>query len=40
LKRRSRREFETTETLENPIAAPAMSGLRRPAAARGMAAML
>jgi hypothetical protein len=28
LKPRSRSEFDTTNTLENAIAAPAMSGLR------------
>jgi hypothetical protein len=38
--RRRRNEFETTKTLERAIAPPAISGLRRPAAARGMAAML
>ena len=40
MKRRRRSEFETTETLEKPIAAPAISGLSRPAAASGIAATL
>ena len=39
-KRRRRRLLPTTLTDENAIAAPAMSGLRSPAAARGMAAVL
>jgi Domain of unknown function (DUF4173) len=39
-KPRSRSEFETTKTLERAIAPPAISGLRRPAAARGIAATL
>ena len=39
-KLRSRSEFETTKTLEKAIAPPAISGLRRPAAARGIAATL
>ena len=39
-KRRRRRLLETTKTLDRPIDAPAMSGLRSPAAARGMAATL
>ena len=39
-KPRSRSEFETTKTLEKAIAPPAISGLRRPAAARGIAATL
>jgi hypothetical protein len=39
-KRRRRRALATTETLENAIAAPAISGLRRPAAASGRAATL
>ena len=34
-KRRSRRLLETTNTEENAIAAPAISGLSRPKAARG-----
>ena len=37
---RRRRLLETTKTLESAIAAPAMSGLSRPAAASGMAATL
>lgn len=37
---RRRSEFETTKTLERAIAPPAISGLRRPAAARGIAATL
>jgi hypothetical protein len=39
-KRRSRSALATTETLENPMAAPATSGLSKPRAARGRAAML
>ena len=39
-KPRRRREFETTKTLESAIAPPAISGLRRPAAASGSAATL
>ncbi len=39
-KRRSRRLFVTTNTLENAIAAPAITGLSRPTAASGMAATL
>jgi hypothetical protein len=39
-KRRSRRLLLTTNTELNAMAAPAMSGLRRPSAARGMAATL
>ena len=39
-KRRRRREFETTNTLEPAIATPARSGLSRPVAARGSAATL
>ena len=39
-KRRSRSALATTETLENAIAAPASSGLSRPAAASGSAATL
>jgi chemotaxis response regulator CheB len=39
-KPRSRSEFETTKTLEKAIAPPAISGLRRPAAATGIAATL
>src|SRR4051812_29983268 len=39
-KRRSRRLLETTNTLERPMEAPAMSGLRSPAAASGRAATL
>jgi hypothetical protein len=39
-KRRSRRLFETTKTLENAIAAPAISGLSSPAAASGSAETL
>ncbi len=39
-KRRSRRLLETTNTDENAIAAPAIIGLRYPAAARGNAATL
>src|SRR4051794_34086860 len=38
--RRSRNALATTETLESAIAAPAISGLSRPAAASGRAAML
>lgn len=33
-------ELSTTETLENAMAADAISGLRSPSAARGIAAML
>ena len=40
LKLRRRREFETTKTDENAIAAPASIGLRSPAAASGIAATL
>ena len=40
LKRRRRRLLVTTKTLENAMAAPAMSGLSRPAAASGRAATL
>lgn len=40
LKRRSRSELLTTETLENAIAAPAITGLRKPIAASGNAARL
>ena len=39
-KRRKRSALATTETLENAIAAPAISGLSRPAAASGKAATL
>jgi hypothetical protein len=39
-KRRSRRLFVTTKTLEKAIAAPATSGLSTPAAASGIAATL
>ncbi len=39
-KRRNRRAFATTETLENAIAAPASTGFRSPTAASGIAAML
>ena len=39
-KRRSRRLLVTTNTLEQAMAAPAMSGLSSPAAASGMAATL
>ena len=39
-KLRSRNEFETTKTLENAIAPPAIRGLRKPAAASGIAATL
>lgn len=39
-KRRSRRELVTTLTDENAMAAPAIIGLRRPMAARGIAAVL
>ena len=39
-KRRSRRELATTLTLEKAMAAPAITGLSRPAAASGMAAVL
>ena len=39
-KLRSRKLFETTKNDENAIAAPAISGLSRPAAAIGMAATL
>jgi hypothetical protein len=39
-KLRSRRLFETTKNDENAMAAPATSGLRSPAAAMGIAAML
>nr|WP_232525675.1 hypothetical protein [Mycobacterium intracellulare] len=39
-KRRSRSELVTTLTEESPIAAPAMIGLSRPSAARGIAAVL
>lgn len=38
--RRSRSEFVTTMTLEHAIAAPAIIGLRSPAAASGIAATL
>lgn len=34
--RRSSKAFDTTLTLENAMAAPAMTGFRSPAAARGM----
>ena len=37
---RSRRLFETTKTLENAIAAPAIIGFSSPAAASGSAARL
>jgi hypothetical protein len=37
---RSRSELVTTKTLEKAIAAPAIRGLRKPAAARGRAATL
>lgn len=40
LNRRNRRLLLTTNTLENAIAAPASIGLRRPAAASGIAAAL
>ena len=40
LKRRSRSALATTLTLESAIAAPAITGLRKPAAASGMAATL
>ena len=40
VKRRSRRLLATTKTEENAIAAPAIIGLSRPAAARGTAATL
>ena len=39
-KRRSRSALATTETLESAIAAPAITGLRKPAAASGSAATL
>ena len=39
-KRRSRRLFATTNTLENAIAAPAIMGLSSPSAASGSAATL
>ena len=39
-KRRSRSALSTTEMLERAIAAPAISGLSRPAAASGRAATL
>ena len=39
-KRCSRSAFATTETLESPIAAPAIAGFSSPAAASGIAAML
>ena len=39
-KRLSRRLLLTTDTLENAMAAPAMTGLSRPAAASGRAATL
>ena len=39
-KRRSRSELATTLTLDNAMAAPAITGLSSPAAASGMAAML
>ena len=39
-KRRSRSALATTETLDSAIAAPAISGLRKPAAASGSAATL
>ena len=39
-KRRRRRLFETTKTLENAIAAAATIGLRSPATASGIAATL
>jgi hypothetical protein len=38
--RRSRRLFDTTNSEDNVLAAPAINGLRRPAAANGNAAML
>ena len=38
--RRRRRLLDTTNTLENAMAAPAMRGLRYPVAAKGMAATL
>src|SRR5688500_12396607 len=38
--RRSLRALATTETLENAIASPAISGLSKPAAASGRAATL
>jgi MFS family permease len=40
LNRRSRRLLATTKTLENAMAAPAMTGLSRPSAASGSAATL
>ena len=40
VKRRRRSEFPTTKSDESAIAAPATSGLRRPAAASGRAATL
>ena len=39
-KRRRRSEFETTKTLENAIAAAAITGLSSPTTASGMAATL
>ena len=39
-KRRNRNALATTETLESAIAAPAITGLRKPAAASGSAARL
>jgi hypothetical protein len=39
-KRRNRRLFETTNTLDSAMDAPAISGLRRPEAANGSAATL
>ena len=39
-KRRSRSALATTETLESAIAAPAITGLSKPAAASGSAATL
>jgi hypothetical protein len=39
-KRRRRRLFQTTKTLEQAIAAAAITGLRSPATASGMAATL
>jgi hypothetical protein len=38
--RRNRRLFDTTKTLDNAIAAPAINGLSSPAAASGIAAAL
>ncbi len=40
VKRSRRSEFATTLTEENPIAASAMTGLSRPNAASGIAAVL